>query len=233
LGISLEESKQRYADSWNRLEGGHIGPVYRDFTDQSHNIFKVFFDDNTAEVFGAYQFHSYMHMLRMLTYKVPTWKPTHPAIANLPDKDVITIMDFGCGLAQPSISLAQYLRSQGKTPRLVLVDIPTIRFEFLAWLCRQKDLQVEFVRCSPEVPIPEFPNFDVLIIRDVWEHLHDPLPYLEAFHQKMNSQGIMVTDIDDHKAEFMHVTPDLSHLRQRIEELGYEQIYTDKILRKP
>jgi 2-polyprenyl-3-methyl-5-hydroxy-6-metoxy-1,4-benzoquinol methylase len=232
-GISLEESKQRYADSWNRLEGGHIGPLYRDFTDQAHNIFKIFFDDNPIEVFEAYKFHSYMHMLRMLTYKVPNWNEKHPAIANLPDRSTIKIMDFGCGLAQPSISLAEYLRSQGKTVNLVLVDIPTIRFEFLNWLGKQKGLDVEFVNCSHEVPIPEFPHFDVLIIRDVWEHLHDPLPYLEAFHQKMNSGGIMVTDIDDHKAEFMHVTPSLSHLRERITELGYEQIYPDKILRKP
>jgi 2-polyprenyl-3-methyl-5-hydroxy-6-metoxy-1,4-benzoquinol methylase len=87
--------------------------------------------------------------------------------------------------------------------------------------------------CSEENPIPDFPEFDVLIIRDVWEHLHDPIPYMNAFHQRMKPGGLMVTDIDDHKAEFMHVTPDLSHLRQRIDELGYEQLYQDKILRKP
>jgi hypothetical protein len=87
LGISLAESKQRYAESWERLEGGHIGPLYRDFTDQAHNIFKVFFDDSNAEVYSAYRHHSYMHMLRMLTYRVPKWNEKNPVIQSLEDYD--------------------------------------------------------------------------------------------------------------------------------------------------
>jgi hypothetical protein len=53
-------------------------------------------------------------------------------------------MDFGCGVAQPSISLAEYLQNKGKKVKLVLVDIPTIRFEFLEWFCKDKGIDTAF-----------------------------------------------------------------------------------------
>lgn len=68
LGISIQESRERYFASWSAIDGGHSGPDYRLFADLSYKLFQVYFNDIGDEIYKAYEYHSYQHLLRMLSY---------------------------------------------------------------------------------------------------------------------------------------------------------------------
>ena len=43
----------------------------------------------------------------------------------------------------------------------MLADIPTIRLDFVAWLCARLGLSCQTVACTRERPLPAFPSADV------------------------------------------------------------------------
>lgn len=233
LGISVEDSRRRYAESWQALRGGHGGPEFRGYCVLSHTLFRVFYDDNPGEVFAAYRFHGPMHFLRMLSYAEPDWADDDPVVAHLRTCPDPSILDFGCGLAQRSRGLALKLQADGQTVGLDLVDIPTERKAFLLWLGGRLGIPTTFADCTPEAPIPPLGPCDACIATEVFEHLHAPLAYLEAMHAALRPGGLLVTNIADQKPEYMHVSPDLSGLRARLAELGYAELTPTRLYRKP
>jgi 2-polyprenyl-3-methyl-5-hydroxy-6-metoxy-1,4-benzoquinol methylase len=160
----------------------------------------------------------------MLSKKMHTWENTHPVIRGLAQREDITILDFGCGLAQSSWSLARHLLENGKRVTLVLVDIPTIRKSFLLWMGERTGVPIGFLDCTPDIALPALPPCNVCIALDVFEHLHEPLRILRGLDAALLPGGFLVTDVKDHKPEFMHVSPDLTSLRRELEFLGYEEI---------
>jgi len=83
-----------------------------------------------------------------------------------------------------------------------------------------------------QAPIPALPRCDVCFATEFFEHVYDPVAYLDRFHQALNSGGLLITDVSDHESEFMHVSPKLERLRQRIAELGFEEIRPLTLFRK-
>jgi len=233
LGISVQASRDRYFASWSAIGGGHAGSNYRSFNNLSHKLFQVLYSDNSDEVYTAYERHSPMHFLRMLSYPEPVWREDNLVVQHLKGRPTIDIVDYGCGLAQSSRSLAGYLTSQGATVRLFLADIPTIRKGFLLWLGEQAGIETQFLDCTAATPIPSLPNCDICIATEFFEHVYDPSKYFENIHSALNNNGLLVTNIGDHASEFMHVSPNLKALRDRIHALGYEALETDRLLRKP
>jgi SAM-dependent methyltransferase len=232
LSISIDESKLRYQRSWNSIKNGHAGAEYRDFCELSQSIYSVFFDDNQNEVYDAYQSHSFLHFLRMLSYSEPVWSDTHPIVTGFRCREPVTILDFGCGLAQVSISLAETLRSKGNSVRLFLADIPTIRKDFLAWFCQHLELPCEIADCTRTNPIPEFSSCHVCVATEIFEHLHDPLPYLSKIDNALLGGGFLITNINDHQPGFFHVSPNLSSVRHQLTQLGYQELKEDTLYQK-
>ena len=233
LGLTQAESERRYRESWAALPGGHRGPSFREFCDTSYQVFKTFFDDNQREVFDTYQFHGRLHFLRMLSYRETALTANDPVLASLDSNPNPTILDFGCGLAAYSRSICLRLKERGASPRLVLADIPTARKDFLLWLGAKLGIQTQFLDCTPTRPIPDLPPCDACIVLDVFEHLHDPLAYLASLHDAIAPGGILVTNVKDQTAEFMHVSPSLETVRKRLKDLGYEERQPDRLFVKP
>jgi SAM-dependent methyltransferase len=233
LGITLAESRARYLDSWQAIRHGHGGSEYRQFCDTSYRLFRVFFDDNSREVFASYQFHGPLHLLRMLSYGDSPWPADHPAVQALAARESVTILDFGCGLAHVSRGLATTLRAQGKSVQLVLADIPTVRKDFLVWMCAKIGLPATFLDCTPGAPLPPLPPCDVCVATEVLEHLHDPLPYLEALHAALAAGGFLRTNVADHPAEYGHVTTNLEPAREKLRAWRYEELQPHRLFRKP
>jgi SAM-dependent methyltransferase len=232
LGISLDESRRRFAASAQALRGGHGGVAFRTFNDVAHSLYQVFASDAPSEVFEAYRLHSPAHFLRTLSYDPPRWRADHPLLEGLHGRDHVTVVDFGCGLAQPSLSLARALRERGCEVSLVLADIPTLRFEFVGWLARREGFEVAQRPCTPDERVPELRSADVLIAREFFEHVHEPVWYLDRLDRYLAPGGFLVTNVEDHHQEFMHVSPDLAPLRARLRELGYEAVVPQTVFRK-
>lgn len=232
LSISQQESRERYFSSWSAINGGHAGFDYRSFNDLSYKLLQVFFSDTGDEIYTAYERHSPMHFLRMLSYTEPQWSENDLIVQHFVKYSNVDIVDYGCGLAQSSRSLANYLKNKGIETRLFLVDIPTIRKEFLLWLGEESDIETKFLDCTANSPSPELPSCDICIATEFFEHVYEPLNYFENIHSVLRKEGLLVTNISDHMKEFMHVSPNLQSLRNRIHELGYDVLKKNKILRK-
>jgi SAM-dependent methyltransferase len=232
LGITLDESRARLVASIRTLRGGHSGLAFRIFNDLSHAIYQPFVTDTEREVYAAYEFHSSAHFLRTLSQGPPNWPADHPVLRTFGGAPAVSILDFGCGMAQPSISLAQRLMALGTRPRLLLADIPTLRFEFVGWLAADWGIEARQYPCTPERPVPEIEKCDVLIAREFFEHVYDPVGYFQALDRFLLPGGMLVTNVADHHDEFMHVSPDLAPLRDSLVNLGYDTVLANRVFRK-
>jgi SAM-dependent methyltransferase len=233
LGIQPDESRMRYIKSWSMLPNGHAGQEYRAFAQLSYGLYQVFYDDSEAEVYEAYRMNGPLHFFRFLSYPDSDWPAAHPIVEALSGKRDVTIVDYGCGVAQLSRGLAETLRKRGTNVSLILVDIPTLRKDFLLWLGSKTGIRMEFLDCSRTRPIPDLPNSDVVIATEVFEHLHDPMSAFEAIHRTLKPSGFLLTNLSDHEGEFMHVSPNLKALRDRTRELKYEELQYSTLFQKP
>lgn len=230
LSISEEDSRARYLASAAAIEGGHAGREFRRYCETAHEVFRVLWSDAPDEVLEAYRFHAPMHFLRMIAYTEYTWEGNDPIVEALVEREAFTIVDYGCGLAQQSINLARRFNGSAS---LFLVDIPTIRKEFLAWYAHELGIPCRFGDVTQDAPIPALPTHDVCIAEQVFEHIYNPSDVFEVIHASLRPGGFLKTNVADHKEEFMHVTPKLAGLRARIAELGYTVLVPDRVFRKP
>jgi SAM-dependent methyltransferase len=233
LGISLEESKRRYAESWAVFPGGHLGRAFDKFNGDTHALFRVFFDDTPREVFDTYRFLGPLHFLTFLTYPEPRWTPSDLIVQELRRRGTrASIVDFGCGLAHQSRTLAAFLRGQGFEVTLALADVETLRADFLVWWGRKVGIQTTFLPCTASMPIPALPETDICFTTEFFEHVHDPLAYFEQIHGKLARGGLLVTGVMDHHAGFLHVSPQLQMLRHAIQARGYTELVPNRVFRK-
>ena len=233
LGISLEESKQRYAASQAVFPGGHIGKAFDRFNGEAHALFRVFFDDAPGEVFATYRFLGPLHFLTFLTYPEPKWANSDLIVQQVKQRGSrVSIMDFGCGLAHQSRTLAAFLRDQGLQVTLTLADIETLRADFLTWWGKQSGVPTKFLACTESVPIPELPEIDICFTTEFFEHVHDPLRYFEHIDHQLQQGGLLVTGVMDHHAGFLHVSTRLQMLRKEIQSRGYTELVPNRIFRK-
>lgn len=232
LGIPLDVSMARYRKSWACIKNGHAGEEFRAFAMQQQNLYSVIADDSEAEVYSSYKLHEWMHLLAQLCAVVPTWPDQHPMMQNLREHPRVSIVDFGCGLAQTSISLAQAIRSRGKEAPLFLADIRTVRQEFLRFFCAHEGLSFTLAPCTPQRPLPALPSCHVVVAIEVFEHVHQPIAFFDYLDSALEHGGFLITNVDDHEAEFMHVSPILQSLRERLDEAQYEPIERYRLFRK-
>jgi len=233
LGIVPQESLERFRVSCAALKGGHAGHHFKVYCEINHDLCRVFVGNRPQEIYQAYHLHAPLHFLRMLSYRVPVWPEHLPEVAVIAEKSAPVIVDFGCGLAQLSISLAQFLKKAGRSPELFLADIPVPQLEFLRWLCAQRNLKATFAECTFAAPIPPLPACDLLVATELFEHLHDPVPYLKAFASVIKPGGFLLTNIGDHSPEFLHISPGLAPLREFLRSAGWRELRSNRIFQKP
>jgi SAM-dependent methyltransferase len=232
LNISFQESQRRYFSSWSAIRDGHGGSSYRLLCDLYYNLVQVLFSDARDEVYAAYEFYGPIHFLRMLSYPEPEWNQDDPIIRHLANYTTVDIMDYGCGLAQQSRALARCLKEKGLGVSLTLIDIPTIRKPFLLWLGEQADIRTTFLDAKSAEPVVALPSCDICFVTEFFEHVYQPIRYFDGIHRALKKNGLLVTNIADHRREFMHVSPDLKTIRDAIQKLGYDEISPNTIYSK-
>lgn len=231
--LPLDEVKRRFLESTNAVRGGHGGAHYRRFCILSYALYLPFAADTRAEVLDAYEFHTHMHFLRMLSYSVPKWEADRPIFVRIAGKRELVITDFGCGLAQKSISFARAAQVQGHAVRMQFADVSRLQLDFLSWFCTRCGIPAVTFRSTEEQPIPEFPHADVLFAEEVLEHVHDPVFYVEQLDKLIVPGGVFVGNLHQHQKEFMHVSPNLEVVRARLRELSYEELERNHVYGKP
>ena len=232
LEISEAESFERLKHSWNTIDGGYGGDRFRNFNVTCHDVFQVLYGDNEDELFDSYEYFAPLHMLRMLSYPELKIKPDNLIVTTLQNLTHITILDFGCGLAQVSRALASFFTSKGISVNLFLADIPTIRKDFLLYLGDRSGIKTTFLNCTRFRPIPSLPTHHICIATEFFEHVHEPIKYFEAIDSALQPEGVLVTNTADHNKEFMHVSPNLEALREALAYSNYEVLKKNRVYRK-
>jgi len=236
LNIPVEDCRKRFFRSMERFVNGHTGWEFDEYCELTHDVFNVLYSDKEEELYDSYAFYGTLDFLRYLSYPVPRYEDNSILIESIGQKSKIVIVDYGCGLAQSSRALADYYASRNINTELHLFDIPTIRKNFLKWIYRNGSVKLTLHDCTADNPIPEIPECDVLFALEFLEHVYNPMIYLKHFHESLMNNGILATNIEDHKVEFMHVTPILKEVRNRIKDLNYALISDNRacqIYRKP
>jgi len=232
LGIGLPESISRFKQSWAAIKDGHRGRPFKLFVQIQQDVLQPFYGNRQDEILNTYAAHAGIQFLRRLAQRVPVWPEHAPELRPVFQQPTAIIADFGCGLAQTSISLAQFLQGQGRSPELFLADLPLMHKDFLQWFCRSLKLPMTFGDCTAAQPIPKLPMCDVLIVREVFEHLHDPLRYLEALAAVIKPGGFLLTNLSDHEVEFLHVSPTLAPLREFLRTQGWRELRSRVLYQK-
>lgn len=232
LNIPYDESKRRYLDSWGTFYEGHGGAIFKMHGAMSDRLHNVFANNNENEIFEVYRFHSPRHFLRMLSYPDPPWDDDNPIVKEIGDLSEVTILDFGCGLAHKSRALAQFLGKKGSHVKLVLADVPTIRKEFLIWLCNDVGIEMEFLECTKDNLVPELSRCNVCFATEFFEHVSDPVYYFDKFNEALANHGMLVTNVSNHQEDFLHISPNLEEVHNKIRELEYEEVLPYQLFRK-
>ncbi|MDD5209317.1 MAG: methyltransferase domain-containing protein [Elusimicrobiales bacterium] len=237
-GINMEAAKKLVESSANLFKGGWGGNEYWAFSNLETETLKMFYDDDTdARVIEAYQFHGPFDLLRMASYAVPTEQDMEPILSRLAEKTVVTIVDYGCGLAHRTIAVSRFLIARGVKVKLCLVDIRReLHFAFLEFLCRKYGIEHQFIEVTADKLYPELPPCDYCDNVSVLEHVREPLTVLNNTDRALKPGGLFLVLDFDAPAEMMHITPNLKVVRDRLAELKYQKAgicYGTPLLQKP
>ncbi|MGZ4693946.1 MAG: class I SAM-dependent methyltransferase [Acidimicrobiales bacterium] len=211
-GTTLEAAEQRFISGRSALRGGYGGGEYRWLNGVLYDALSPFYSDGPGAVLDSYRYYAPVHLLRMTAYPVPGW--TDEVLVRLSGRERVRIVDYGCGLAHGSLAVAEALKDRGVDVHLTVVDLDTIKLEFLSWMLDRTDVP-HVVETAGSEPVEVGP-WDLLVATEFFEHVHDPVRYFEHLDSSADDGAVMVAGIHDHKAEFMHVSPDLHELRAAV-----------------
>jgi hypothetical protein len=234
LKLSTLESRRRYLQSWHSIPNGHGGSEFRTLYDGTvQGIMSVFATDSPAEVMNTYRLLAHWTFLFFLSYGESAWPTDDPITTSLYGAQNVSILDFGCGLARHSRALAQYLQRSGSVVQLQLADIPTLKHDFLGWVCNKEGLiRTRLLDCTEDDPIPPIAACHVCFAEEFLEHVYNPIAYMTAFDEALLPGGFFVTNVEDHELEFQHVHPNLGDVRAFLSANHYLEIRPNTLFQK-
>ncbi len=148
-----------------------------------------------------------------------------PPVRELLDRfDRLVLLDYGCGLAYNSIATARSL--QQRVDRIVLVDIPSLVFDFTCYRAQLLGIKTERIDVTAENPYPELPEHHLCFANEVVEHVKDPLQLLARISAAQKSGALLYGDFEDHCPEIYHLHTDLSFFREQL-KLTHRKISSD------
>lgn len=104
------------------------------------------------------------------------------------EKKQVSILDYGCGVADPSLYLALH------GVNITIVDLDDIKLDFAISRFKKRNLNINYYRATQtETPVDIGPQkFDVIIMAEFLEHVRNPRSFLEfAIEHLNNEHGVL------------------------------------------
>lgn len=220
-GISEPDATAQYLKSRAMFKGGFGGAEYRRFCVRTHDALFPVLGDEPSVASESYKAFGAMHLLRMLSY--PQGRYEH--LAKLAVRRG-TVLDFGCGLAQISTSIAKRTKSS-----LVLCDIDTVKLDFAVFAAMKMGVDTTSIECGESVPLDWVVDASVVVATEVLEHLSKPLQIVMHLDKCLSQGGLLITNVADHHKERFHVSTNLAEVRAFLGD-KYEELEKHKVFVK-
>ena len=124
------------------------------------------------------------------------------------------IVDYGCGTAPFSSKIAQKIPSA----KIYLIDIDTVVLDFTVFRFRKYQYNFEVIKVTNENLYPVLPEHELCLANEVMEHVYEPLRVYGNIHSSMIPGGLLFGNFADQTKHMLHVSPDLSALREKISQ---------------
>ena len=226
--LNKEEAVKLFALGLNSFKGGFSGSDYGNFTEFFSQTFSWKYGNSEDVYHETYKFHGPLDFFRMLSYQSYTSQRDMELYKQISDflkdkNESITLVDYGAGLAHITLTLAKILKFVNVKVKLVIIDIDRFIFkEFLKFISKRYECEVEFIDINSDNPYPKIPKFDFLQIKDVFEHVHSPEKIVDNIINSAKENSIISATTDDEGPEMMHVTRDLKHVRNKFKENNFQ-----------
>lgn len=122
------------------------------------------------------------------------------------------VVDYGCGIGYISFQIARLIPAA----RIFLVDVDCMTLEFAVYRFQKYNLNIEVIPVTPNCPYPKLPQHNICIATEVMEHLLQPVFAFDNIRRSMVRKGILYGDFTDHPVEMLHVSANLTELRERL-----------------
>jgi len=146
-------------------------------------------------------------------------------LVNLTDRNISTVVDYGCGPAYLSFAIAMKYKLAGlPVPKTVLVDLDWITREFVQYRFKKHDLPFEVIEVTKDNLYPELPPHDLCIATEVMEHVKEPLKVFKNINASLRTGGLLHGNYEDHDIHMLHVSPNLKILRDALETNAFHML---------
>lgn len=138
----------------------------------------------------------------------------------------LSVLDYGCGVADPSLYLAFY------GAQVCIVDLDDLKFDFAISRFSSRNLQVKsFGAKQTEIPVEVGPQkYDFIIMAELLEHVRNPRKFLEfAIAHLDNCHGVLYDSLGptyNHSVGGDH----LAEAKQSIESSDYTEFHSRHLI---
>ncbi|MBT1070971.1 class I SAM-dependent methyltransferase [Pelotalea chapellei] len=243
---TIGKTREAYLEIRERFD--FSSKKYRSLCENVHSLHEMFYlEADDVKLFNLYDKLEYLHVLRHLSYsfekktfltKIKHFLKTlitrdikssqeHLLYLLHEQKNVVPIVvDYGAGLGRLSFEIGR----QFTNTQIYLIDIDSVVLRFAEFYFKENLLNVATIKVDGNNLYPVLPDCNVCICSEVLEHVNAPIQVFNNIVNSLQSGGLLYGDFEDHLEEFLHVSTDLSDIRNALKD-HFDKVF-DCIYRK-
>lgn len=186
----LIELMKLYPMTWKELKGIISKYGYPTSEYYKYKFNEVFTEVDPKNLFNSYKEQDPVYAARlMLTYNRIDF--IQPYLEVIEQKNIKSVLDYGCGVSDIGILLAQRFK---KSVDLVDLDLPKIRLAQKRFIWRGLDTNIYPVDDTEKLAEID-KKYDLIIATEIIEHFRYPLEMINWFYSHLNKNGLLLLSI--------------------------------------